>query len=84
MRSTVLKLVVFREIGGVSSFMSSNDNNWLNNGNWSLWSNEKATTLKQFREDLQCSPFEPDLDGRRGIFSMVNHNLFSFHIKEIV
>lgn len=58
-------------LGGISKFMASNDGNWLNNGNWELWSNEKATRLEEFRAVLQCSSYEPGLEGRRGLLSFM-------------
>lgn len=58
-------------LGGVSAFMVSNDHNWLNNGRWDLWSTDKAVSLDHFRQILQCAPHEPDLDGRRGILSLI-------------
>ena len=58
-------------IGGVSEFMNSNKGNWLNHGDWKLWSNKNAISLKKFRDVLQCASFEPDLDGKRGILSFM-------------
>ena len=59
------------KLGGVSKFMRSNGHNWLNNGDWSLWSNQKAVGLHKFKEILQCAEFEPDLDGERAVLSLV-------------
>ena len=70
-----------QKLGGVSKFMKSNDHNWLNNGDWSLWSNRKAVSLRDFKEALQCAEYEPDLDGQRAILSLVrfSYSSFDFH-----
>ena len=76
------------KLGGVSKFMKSNGHNWLNNGDWNLWSNRKAVRLREFKETLQCAEFEPDLDGPRAILSLVRgmildgHYILTYHMQQ--
>jgi len=58
-------------LGGLSKFMVSNDHNWLNNGRWDLWSKVRAVAFDRFQQALQCAPYEPDLNGRRGVLSFM-------------